>query len=180
MGRVTGRNVVKAGFARIRDGAVEATFWFQFNPTDLQRRREPQWSMHSSPGSEVPIAIFNHVGSERIELTLLLDARETFDPQQGGTRAQQAWLESMAMQDPDDYLANADLFNKPADYRLLWGVRTWPIVVRSVSVKEEVFNEDLEPVRARVQMTLETRFDDLATLTSQASSFSALRSLVEV
>ena len=157
---VTARPLVKASLSRIRDGEVVAVFPFQFNPETLRRNISVEWTMLHAPGTEAPIAVFNHIQSQEIDFTLLLDARENYDDSKEGIRAQLDALESCVSPDPDVYFEDPSLSVAPSDYRLTVGPRTWPVVVSGIRVQEKMWNRDLVPVRAEVDMQLRTVFVD--------------------
>ena len=153
---ISGKTLKKGALAKIRSGKIDSILDFQFNPTSLQRSGTPKWIMGSGPGSLLPVATFGQMGEQVIPLELLYDCRETYEPKLEGLGGVLALCESFWLPAVDLWNSKTNAYSVPPDRcKLILGKRSWNCDCVGGTINEELFNNDLEPVRARVSLKLQ-------------------------
>lgn len=128
---------------------------FQFNPSQVTRAGNAEWQWGQGPGAVLPVATFGKMGEQTINLELLFDARETFSPALEGLRAVLAEAEAMGLPAVDKWeVQRKALAVAPDRIVLILGKRRWYCHITSWNIVEEMWNEKLDPVRARVSYSL--------------------------
>ena len=197
MSGVTGRPLRKGEMSRIVDGVVNATYPFQFNPTEFRRAHNANYVFSSSPGSPLPIALFKSIQGADITFQLMLDSIQDFRTGTNqrenrslgvGTMAQQAELESYVQPDLDSFLGSGALpgsstlgnFVSPPEVRLTIGPRTWNVVSTTISFTDLMFDRELLPIRTIADVSMQAVFVDDAELAAHLLELSRLRALTTV
>ena len=148
---------------------------FQFNPGQLTRTGTAEWQWGQGPGSVLPVATFGKMGEQAINLELLFDARETFSPALEGLRAVLAEAEAMGLPAVDKWEIQRKALAVPPDrVVLVLGKRRWYCHITNWNIVEEMWNNKLDPVRARVSYSLRlinTGVREIRTYMKQLDSF---------
>ena len=170
--------LLKGLLARIRKGQVVGTLDFQFNPTQVTRTGGSEWQWGMGPGSVLPVATFAKTAEFGISLELLFDARETYDVQLQGLRGVLSEAESLALPAVDRWHnTRSALAVAPDRLRLVLGPRVWSCELMNFNIVEELFNEKLEPIRARVTYQLRMTNVGLSSLQAYIDQIDAYRNL---
>lgn len=175
-----------SGNPRVLPGAVVAVdplsplarvVVFQYNPDEVTRQIRPRTPPSGSGGGSDAQRIWG-APTESISMTLELDATdglETSDPVATGVGVapQLAALEMLLYPSAASVAINTGLLaagtievlppQGPLTV-LVWGPgRVVPVTVESLSVREQAFNQVLAPIRASVDVSLNTlTYDDLS------------------
>lgn len=187
MSLVTGRPLTKGMVSRIKHGALQSVYAFQFNPTEFKRAHSVDYVMNSSPGSPLPLALFKSVKGDKITFQLMLDSLQDF---QAGTNTrplrssrgnlpQQAEIESWGQPDLERFVDAGALgsFIGPQLLRLTMGTRNFSVRLIDATFNDIMFDRALAPVRTVVDITMEAVFVDTASLQARLSELSSLRGL---
>lgn len=169
---------------RVRKGAIvsvdlfnplTSVVIFQYNPTTLSRTLTPQMSDQDGARS----AVFGVKGppQEEIKVTVEIDAtdqlaREDWKATYVGIYPQLSALEMIVYPKTLSVQINSDLAKKgilqvaPPQLSLtlfVWGLkRVLPVRLTSFSIEEEAHDKDLNPIRAKVNLTMRVlTYDDL-------------------
>jgi hypothetical protein len=95
------------------------------------------------------------MGEQTINLDLLFDARENYDPKLEGLRAVLAEAEALGLPAVDRWsISRKALAVSPDRVVFLLGKRRWYTHITSWNIVEEMWNDKMEPVRATVTYTL--------------------------
>lgn len=147
--------LTKGLIARIRKGNIVGQLNFQFNPTTVNRSGAVEYNWGAGPGSVLPVATFSKMGEMSISLELFFDARENFDKSKEGLRAVLAEAESIGLPALEKWSAQRGaLAVAPDRCCLVLGKRHWYCECVNWAINEEMWNEELDPVRAKVSYTL--------------------------
>jgi hypothetical protein len=137
---------------------------FQFNPTEVARTRNVDYTFSSAPGSPIPTAMFKGIQGDSLTLTLLFDAVETYEEKKLGTTAQRSYIEMFTSPDFDDFDDDIGQFTPPPRARLGIGEESWDVVVLSAQIRDVRQNDSLHPTRTWVDIQMRTIFTDVAAL----------------
>ncbi len=147
--------LTKGLIARIRKRKIAGKLYFQFNPSVVTRQGTVDWQWGMGPGSIMPIATFGKVGPLTINLALLYDARENYDPKLEGLRAVLSEAESLGLPAVDRWsVSRNQRAVSPDRCRVVMGNRSWNCEVTSWNIQEMMWNRKLEPLRAIVTYQL--------------------------
>lgn len=141
---------------------------FQYNPETVQRTLEPRDPASAGAGNDSQR--LSGPPRESVELTIVLDATDALEAGEGdgmspGVHAQLAVLEMMLYPKSAMTLANlalsavglVEILPPTAPLTLfIWGPRrVVPVRLSRMSITEEIFDEALNPIRARVNLSFE-------------------------
>lgn len=145
-----------------------STILFQYNPDGLTRSLKPR-RVDPEAGQPARVQRFTGAAVETIEAELELDAADQLeagdaDAQATGLYPQLSALELLLYPSSDDVQRNGRLVSKgmieigPYSAPLtlfLWGKRrVVPVSVTGLSIHEELFDENLNPLRATVSLSM--------------------------
>jgi len=167
MPEVTGRILTKAWMARLENGAIKGLFEFQFNPTQRNSGRAPQWDFISPVGSTEPFAIFKSIAGRTISFTLLLDATVGYSDLKQGVRAQKAWLEQFVNPDVTRFINDLGQFVGPPD--LMYGMAGmhYHVKMTKCTPRDVRWNTKGFETRTYMDIELQTVFTDAAAIKSR-------------
>lgn len=120
---------------------------FQYNPPEFEDSHMVNYAPLTSPGMSYPM--FQYVGGEvrRVTFELFLDARE--DPTRSLVKKHIAFLH--------DFIPRANsgkAFTPPAIMVFAFGWFVKNCLLEDMKIRYEMFDEELNPIRATVQLTL--------------------------
>jgi hypothetical protein len=152
---------------------VRATIVFQYNPEQVSRRLE-QPGRDGDPWLNAGDTQFVLPPTETFDLTVELDAADQLEESDSvavstGLHPSLAELELLLYPSSDEIILSKTLAAAGGAYAtppqapivlLVWGpLRVVPVRVESVSISEEAFDQLLNPIRAKVELSLRTLTD---------------------
>ncbi len=146
---------------------------FQYNPATLSRTIQPPTMDSSGTQGQRSMALrYKGAPSETINVDIVIDATDQLEIGDAQTRElgilpQLAVLETLLYPKSEDVKQNDALLDQgqmevasgyDAPYTLFeWGKkRTLPVLVTSMSITEDLFDQDLNPILATVKLGLRT------------------------
>lgn len=129
----------------------------QYNPTVLRRTRNAKWTLHMPPGGIFPLPQYASAGMEDLDIELLLDSRE--HAERNYVKYQLAFLESLLLPQLGELDEVIGQFRSAPIALFTFGAnRSWYAVVKTMNITEEMFDQALVPIRARVRMNMTAVF----------------------
>ena len=177
----------KGTVARIEKGRIiDPVYTFKLNPSQLERSRRIRWNNMDAPGTSGSLAQFVLVEDQIIKFELLLAAKRSNSSQDVaayesslGVLPDLAQIESWGLPSLDQILEDNLQFVSPPRILFTYGTRAWTCELHEYNVKEELHNNRLYPIIARVGITLRTSHDTFASLKSEMANYRALRQIQE-
>lgn len=192
MSYVTGSYPDKAWITRSGTTGVEAEYQFQFNPTTINRNISAQYTLVSPPGSSDPTAIFRAVGGKILEISVFVDATTSYFRK---TQTQAlidsgnpfttvdldiAFWESLVFPDIGPFLEGGGKWTSPPRVMFGYGLKYWHVVVTSVNIVEQAFDQAMRCIRAQIDISMQSIWTNKEDSIGQAKNFELLRKQVEV
>lgn len=139
--------LTKGALYRIENGAVVHYFFFQYNPTTVVESLGTDWYKSSAPGQYMAGVSFKRFVPTQVSFQLFLFGRGD------GLRTQDQikQLRSFCMPG-SEFSAETPSFVGPGRTKLILGPEVWNGVTDSLRISREVFNPQLEPTVARVDV----------------------------
>lgn len=190
-----GPRILKGAIVAINDTSPQpTTIAFQYNPETVKRSLQPQM-VGGNQGDRSQLVRYTAAPTETIDLEVYIDAidqLETGDANaiQAGIYPQLSLLEmlvypaSQQVIQNDLLLATGTLEIAPMAAPLtlfVWGPnRVLPVVLNSLSISEELFDTNLNPIRATLSLSMRAlSYSDLSTGTQGYNLFLAYQQAKE-
>lgn len=177
---VTGRPVARGWLARITDGAVVATYEFQYNPTEVAYEHTVNYSLSSAAGSPLPTAYFGSIQGQSVSFSLLLDATEGYSSREKGVLAQKAELISLVSPDLDRFSRSLGQFVSPPEVLFGMGPESVKVIVPKISFRDVRFNRELEPTRCYADIQLQAIYTSAEEYAFYLAKLARMRSMVVI
>lgn len=175
MGNLDQRNPVR-GFLVSVGLDPEILVEFQYNPEKVEDKRTVSYATLNAPGMLMPIRQYTAGGDRTLSFTVTVDglykgpaddeidiardSRGGIGPELNKYRAfihpqTERWQDAASAPDGFSrlYEGAESVFVAPPACRFGFGERVIDCVVTEVSIKEQLYNPDLDPIRAEVQVT---------------------------
>jgi len=176
MGSLQQRNPVR-GFLVSVGLQKEILVQFQYNPERITDKRSVGYASLNAPGMLMPVRHYSGGGERTLSFTVRVDglfkgpADDEIDiahDERGGIAPElnkyRAFVHPLTerWQDANDapdgftglFVGSETVFTAPPTCRFCFGERVIDCVVTDVQITEQLYNLDLDPVRAEVQVTL--------------------------
>ena len=175
MGNLDQRNPVR-GFLVSVGLDPEILVEFQYNPDKIEDKRTVSYATLNAPGMLMPVRQYTAGGDRTLSFTVTIDglykgpaddeidiardSRGGIGPELNKYRAfiypqTERWQDAASAPDGFSrlYEGAESVFTAPPACRFGFGERVIDCVVTEVSIKEQLYNPDLDPIRAEVQVT---------------------------
>jgi Contractile injection system tube protein len=175
MANLQQRNAVR-GFLVSVGLDPEILVQFQYNPDKVTDKRQVSYATLNAPGMLMPVRQYSAGGERTLSFTVIIDglfkgpADDEIDiarDERGGIAPELnkyrafAYPQTERWQDangaPDGftglYADSETVFTTPPACRFGFGERVVDCVITEVQITEQLYNSDLDPVRAEVQVT---------------------------
>jgi len=192
MSFVTGSYPEKAWVTRSNTAGIEAEYQFQFNPTTISRNTTAQYTLVSPPGSTDPTAIFRSISGKTLDISILVDSTTSYFRKAQTVALIEsgnpfttvdldiAFWESLAFPDIGPFLEGGGKWTSPPRILFGYGLKYWHVVVTSVSVTEQMFDQAMRCMRAQIDVSMQSIWTTKEDNIGQAKNFDLLRSAVEI
>jgi hypothetical protein len=189
-----GPRLQKGAIITITDTGLQSTISFQYNPENVKRSLQPQMA-GGDEGQRSQLVRFTDAPVETIDVEIIIDAADQLE--QGnvstinaGIYPQLARLELLTYPASQQIIQNTLLLElgtlevAPLAAPLalfMWGPnRVLPIRLNSLSINEELFDPNLNPLRAQVSLSMRAlSYTDLAPATQGYNLFLAYQQAKE-
>jgi hypothetical protein len=189
-----GPRLQKGAIITIGSFGAQSTISFQYNPESVKRSLQPQM-VGGDEGQRSQLVRYTDAPVETIDVEIVIDAADQLERGnvsaiQAGIYPQLAQLELLTYPTSQQIIQNTTLLELgtlevvplAAPLALfMWGPnRVLPVRLNSLSITEELFDPNLNPLRANVSLSMRAlSYSDLAPLTQGYNLFLAYQQTKE-
>lgn len=189
-----GPRLQKGAIITIGSSSTQSTISFQYNPESVKRSLQPQMA-GGDEGQRSQLVRYTDAPVETIDVEIVIDAADQLERSnasaiQAGIYPQLAQLELLTYPTSQQIIQNTTLLELgtlevvplAAPLALfMWGPnRVLPVRLNSLSITEELFDPNLNPLRANVSLSMRAlSYSDLAPLTQGYNLFLAYQQTKE-